>query len=461
METNITLATKARQVETWLETLPLADAPAAARALAAYLAAHDRGDVPLALRRQLFDLVLTPVWRCFADLEAGLGDPARLDLALNLLKAAARFASRVAQEFGVGPAPRFGADPFPAVADRFLRLVRELACLCHGRHLAMPSGFWLDVHAIGHWLFLAGREADGPLQALYRNLLLEAAVDPYRLSAREYLQARDIILRHGHLARVEAVEADDSGSGGSVFGVRLAEDRPLHLLAWERDGLPGSDLTLNTTALVRHLAHLLSHSGQAGTRQADGLHRLKQAWGGSAQRMTARRRPAGASRCRATLGFMPVHRHLAEPHGPADAAVQWPCELIDESLRGLALSAASRPEGFGVGSLVGIRRDPADACDAVGLVRWFKTDPAGGLRFGVKLLHGRVQAGCWGYPGADCTHPALLAGPNGAMRQLVLPDPEVDAHASLEIRRGDARTRVRLAGRIDGSGEVAVFRCAD
>jgi hypothetical protein len=458
METNITLATKARQVESWLETVPFADVPASARALVAYLVAHDRGDVSASLRKQLFDLVLTRVWRCFAGLEAGLGGPDRFETALELLGAAARFASHLARECAADPPPVFGADPFTTVADRYLRLAREIAHLLHCNYRAAPPGFWIDVHAMGHWLFLAGRHPDAELQGLYRDLLLEAAVDPYRLSGREYWQAREIILRHGHLAQVEPVATADVSS---VFGVRLLEDRPLHLLAWENELNPGSDLTLNTTELVRHLAHMLSQNGMAATRKGDLLRRLKQAWGGSAQRTAARRRPQVESRCRMTVGFMPMHRHLSDPLARDAATTEVACELVDESLHGVALRAVGRPEGFGVGSLVGISRYLADAYDAAGLVRWFKIDQAGTVRFGVKFLHGRMAAGYWNYPGQGGAQPALLAALNGAMRQVIVNVTDIDANAQLEISRGEARSLVRLTGRIEDSAEVVVFRCEE
>ena len=54
---NITPATKARQVESWLAGLPIGDPLETARALTEYLAAHDRPEVAAGLRKQALDIL--------------------------------------------------------------------------------------------------------------------------------------------------------------------------------------------------------------------------------------------------------------------------------------------------------------------------------------------------------------------------------------------------------------------
>jgi hypothetical protein len=482
---NITLATKAKQVEAWLERLPPADPLASARMLAEYLTAHDRADLAAGFRGQLLDIVAVAVRRTLNALEREframpLPMDARqldhVDHALGLLAALADCNRRLAAEDAARSAPLFGERPLVGHVSRFLHVQREIMGFCHLSHRQLPERFWLDSHRVGILLFSAGlaQAADAtrpatPLLANYLALLLEATADPYHLSEQERVWAIDIIARHGHLAVIEW--ARDAARGG-VYGIRAGEDRPPYPLSWQQDMVPDCDLVLNTAPLVRKLALVVSQLERGRVPQHDIpqvrhagykalLQRLKLAWGASTQRTSARHPFQRSSECLVVIGLLPVHHYLSGAIEPAETRSLAGCQLLNESLGGIALQVERTTFRLKVGSLVCISRGESDERAEVGVVRWFKTAGNGALTFGVKYLPGRLRPCLCGQGEDSEAGPGLISEAEpGRPRHLVAAAGRIDHKAPVAIRQGEARFVVRLEGRREAQPEVEVFRCA-
>lgn len=484
---NITLATKAKQVEAWLETLPHDDALASAALLANYLAAHDRAEVAAAFRKQLRDLVSVSIARIMNALALEFRDmPLPMDArqldhvghALRLLAAAAEFNKRLILESADRSPPLFGENPLPGHLGHFLQLQREILELCHLSHRQLPEGYWLDTHQAGLKLIEAGLYAapdparpGATLGELYLAVLLEATADPYHFSAQERIWTQDIIARHGRLAVIEPAQAT---SQGGVFGIRAGEDKPPFPLSWQNAVAPDCDLVLNTAPLVRKLALVISQMGRERRPQEaianvhspayqPLLQRLKAIWGGSSQRATARHRHGRLSQRTAVIGFYPVYHHLSGTAGQADEKATVQCHLVNESLGGLALLVARPAFRLKVGSLVCVSRGQGDAWSDLGLVRWFKSGPNGDLSFGIKYLRGKMRPCLWAPSGDGQSYPGLLAEPDDGApqrpRNLVMPALRVDPQARLEVRQGERRLLVQLDGRQESLPDIDIFRC--
>jgi len=484
---NIPLATKAKQVEAWLDALPHGDPLASAHALANYLAAHDSAQVAAAFRRQLFDIVAVGARRVLNTLEAEFRDmPLPMDAnqlehadhALDLLGAAGDFCKRLILEFAERSPPIFGENPLPGHLGRFLHLQREVMDLCYLGHRQLPDGFWRDTHQTGLLLFDSGLAAapdptrpSATLGELYLALLLEASADPYHLTEQERAWTLDVIARYGNLARVEPVR---TAAKGGVFGILAHEDKPPYPLSWQNEIQPNCELVMNTAPLVRKLALIISQLGrESGLSKAVPaprqpgykglLQRLKSIWGGSSQRTTARHRPARSNQRTAIVGFYPIHLRLSDPGGPFDDAAMVSCQLVNESLGGMALLVAKPVFRLKIGSLVCVGRGQGDAWNDIGLVRWFKTGPNGVLTFGIKYLHGKMRPCLWRLSGNGQDYPGLLAEPEKGRprvaRSLIMPALRIDALARLEMRQGDERFAIKLAGKVEALAEIDIFRC--
>jgi hypothetical protein len=483
---NIPLATKARQVEAWLGALPQARPLENARQLADYLAVHDRDELATTFRKHLLDTVLAfsrPVLNAieaeFRDMPLPM-DAVQLDHvdhAVRLLNAAAAFSLRLIVDSAGRSPPLFGENPLPGHISRFLHLQREIMDLCHLSHRQLPDGFWRDGHRIGQMLAEGNLAASpdplrpsGRLGEIYLAIVLEALADPYHFSEQERLWTRDFIDRHGHLA-VFGSARSEAISG--VFGIRVGEDKPPYPLVWHNETVPNCDLLLNTAPLVRKLALAISQlerdrmppQALPAVRHPayrELLSRLKSTWSGSAQRTTARHRPARVSQRKAIVGFYPVYRYLTDPTGESDRQAVAQCQLVNESLGGMALQVAQPGFRLKIGTLVCVGRGQGDAWKDIGLVRWFKTGANGALTFGVKYLHGRIHPVMWNLKGDGQTYPGLLAEPDKEnarlVRSLVAPSLRIDPQATLDIKQDGRRYAIRLAGKSESLPDIDLFR---
>ncbi|MDD4880189.1 MAG: hypothetical protein PHR30_04110 [Gallionellaceae bacterium] len=483
---NITLATKARQVESWQGALAPDDPLGNAARLADYLAAHDRAGIAAAFRSQLLDILSVAIRRTLDALDTEFRDmplpmDARqlehVDRALRLLVAVADFNRRLIREGVDRSPPLFGENPLPGHLSRFLHAALEIMGLCHLSHRQLPERFWLDTHQAGLTLIesgLAGKpdpaHPAATLRDIYLTLLLEATADPYHLSESERIWTVEIIARYGALVRLEPA----GDVPGGVFGIRADQDKPPYPLAWQSDTVPDCDLVLNTAPLVRKLALIVSQlergrplpQGVPVIRHPgdkDLLQRLKLTWGGSMQRFSARHRPAQTSLRIAIVGFQPIHRHLADAAGLAGESDVSQCQLVNESPGGTALQVMRPAFRLKIGSLVLVGKERGDGRRDLGLVHWFKMAGDGTLTFGIKYLHGHIRPSFWALPGGELASPCLLIeagkGRTRTVQSVIMPAQGVDPQAGLQVVQEGERLDIKLDGKIKALPEVDVFSC--
>lgn len=484
-------ATKPRQVDAWLAGLPGRDTLEQVDLLAEYLARHDRPDLPAAFRRQLLDMAAPTINDALHSLEGEFremplplpeAERGRVDAVTRLLLAIGGMNKRLILEFADYSPRLFGSNPLPAHIAGFLRSARQLLDICYASHSQVPVGLWRDLNQTASLLFSAKlvdtpdpAESGMALGGIYCAILLEAVADPYHFSSQERLWIRDVIARFGHLAKVEDAKA---AHHKGIYGVRVSKDRAPYPLAWQQEAALNCELVLNTAALARRLASLISQLDQ-GRDVAEAiplarypaykslLLRLKLLWGGSMRRTSARRVPARAVQNKVMLGFNAIHRRLVGSlAGLADNTIA-DCELENESRGGIALRVQKPDFHLRIGTLVHVGQSGDDGFDTLGLVRWFRVRSDGALTFGIKFMLGCPTPitvfpadGRHVYPGllllSDANSQHLGSVP--AVGNLILPLVRMAPGAKVEIRLAGVRHGLSLVERVDGSDDVEVFR---
>lgn len=113
------------------------------------------------------------------------------------------------------------------------------------------------------------------------------------------------------------------------------------------------------------------------------------------------------------VGFHAIYRLLANPSGLPDEKAVIQCQLLNESLGGLALNVVAQRTRLQIGNLVYVMRAQEGEAGDLCLVRWFRFGHDGTLTFGIKFLRGELQAVLAEL--ADGTvYPALLAASEDA-----------------------------------------------
>lgn len=489
---NINLATKAKQVETWLARLQEHDVAERVVLLTAYLNEHDRPDLPAAFRRQLLDLAGPVIATLLRNLELALremplpmevGQRKRVDSVVLLMLAVGAMYKRLIVEFAEFTPRLFGGNPLPGHIAGFLHSARHLLDICYISHSEIPDGFWRDLHQTAQLIFSSGLlETADPtgraptLISIYTAVVLEAIADPYHFTEQERLWLGEVIKRLGPLAKIEDAQAP--GHKG-VYGIRVREDKLPYPLAWRKNTEPDCELVLNTSGPARKLALAISRIEQGRyDEQAMPqlqhpaykalLHRLKLLWSGSMRRTTPRRMPTQPVQPRLILGFHAIHKYLSGGFENQDWAAVVTGRTVNESLGGMALVVQKPGFHLKVGTLVFIGRGEDDLFRELGLIRWFRTRGDGVLTFGIKFLRGRVEHltvfsgdGRHVYPGV------LVSKEEGAQAtaraavsdKLILPPVRLKSESRVEVRLNGNRSSMMLTEKLEGMNDIDLFLC--
>ncbi len=489
---DVNLATKARQVETWLDGLPNSDVLDKAALLADYLTEHDRPDLPAGFRTQLLDLtgpavdqVLQALAVKFRDLPVPLNEGLRhrLDLAIRLLSSVAAVNKRLILEQAEHPPGLFGGNPLPGPIARFLQAAGRILELCYLCHCQVPEGLWLDLHQTGYLILQAGlADSTDPvnpsfkLAGSYVALLLEAVADPYHFSEQERSWIRGLIVQFGHLARIEDAR---SARLKGVYGIRVSEDKAPYQLSRQMEMVPDCELVLSTAPLAKRLALIINHMEQGKAVELVAklvrdpaymalLQQLKLLWSGYMLRTSPRRTHPAPSRYRMLLSFQAIYRHLAGGRNSSQEGLAVSAQLANESLGGLAISAVTPAFHLKTGMLVYLSQgqEGGDFRD-LGVVRWFKTRADGVLTVGIKLLVGQphpvtvfARDGWHVYPGLILDQ-ARHRGEQDVLPdqvRLIMPAVRLEANFSVVIRQETERSRLHLSEILEGSTDIALFR---
>lgn len=306
----------------------------------------------------------------------------------------------------------------------------------------MPeAGAWLGLHALYRFAkesSLADKAVEESVEKtsltprhIYTHALLLALSNPYRFTQREQSDlwpvTRDL---------ATTVELDNQRRHEGAFAVPVSEDRGPGYIPEERvsegQALSWVDLgplrTLFDNALEGAAdgpVHVRLARGRTLVAAGELLRRLRQSWGQAADR--GHQRLGAVHTLDTVIGLTGLHYHLAGSldfdtfmrevrgvgaasderaawaHGVGNDAARVPtarARVLDQSLGGYRL-AWDRAESVRarVGELVGLTPTLAgDTLDRearswmVGVIRWLRYDPQGGVDAGVELLARRAYA---------------------------------------------------------------------
>jgi hypothetical protein len=366
------------------------------------------------------------------------------------------------------------------------------ALLHYETYTDLPAGFWRDFHRLFAYARHLGADAEDPNIAhgpgvedspeqTYRQGLLLAMADPYRMESGAAAQALELI-------RSLAPRALLHGRAGSVprgqFAIEADADRPVQVRGATRGALPG-DLTLDTepVRLAFEMLLMRARTGETGVGRlrsrgdAALLARLIQGLASPARRRYARHDGTGASAAlcsglrglqdylegradeppRAPVGQTGDATHALTQGAPVEVkapllsrwshagAQRW--QVDNASAEGFALKGRELTPGqVRVGELVGVLLDDA-AGISLGLVRWMRASGPGCLDLGVQLIAPRVVPVTLLAEGLQ-EQPALRVP---AVRDIGLPPLLIAPRGSW---RAPGRVRLRERGEINEAEAV-------
>ncbi|HPF73878.1 MAG: hypothetical protein R3F12_05860 [Lysobacteraceae bacterium] len=305
--------------------------------------------------------------------------------------------------------------------------------LGYGLYMSPSEGVWRDLHALYGFadsVKLTGKSVDdagmpgatSPGHA-YAHAVLLAVSNPYRFSQREQEQLWELCADLAHACTIDATEKEHR------FPVAQRGDHiPNHPMDAddEEAGLRWFDLSSVASSIESALGDtrdgdvmLRPAQGKSLVAPADLLRRLRGGWVAAAAR--GHQRLQAGHKLDTVLGLSGLHYQLSEgqsfdgfmqrlggarlgggseraawAHGGTDSGNTQVAEatVLDQSLGGYRLRwTAEKRVRAKVGELIGLSlTGGGDANDwMVGVVRWLRYDPDGGMYAGVGLLARRAQ----------------------------------------------------------------------
>lgn len=459
---NINLATKPKQVESWLSRLPYANVSEAASEMTDFIATCVRIRTTADRLEAVLDIVLPTSANLVESLrEKSISDglplpPGRqqtVELCTRLLSEIGYACKLIVLERSGRKFQIFGGKPI----DRHLYLLaltlKQILEVNLETHQNPPPGIWLDLHQTYSFALSCGLArtppatyADGPsLETIYKSALLLVLADPFRIPRETLPPVKDLIAKLSQL--LDLIPSHDLTRHGAVFAIAFDTDTPVVVLSRESDmEIEGWDMLVNSTQLVKHLSLLASQYAKEKSQtqrskknkisdlgHLELIHRLKLHWGGSVQRMGARHMRFDNSGFEVCFGFQHIHKQLSDAsHEPPKALSPYvatpsiaTCTLVNDSVGGIAL-AKERPYGFQlrIGELVSVRQGSMGDW-GIGIVRWFRATHSGKAIFGLQLIAPRAVGTTLQHPDMDETIPGLLLPATPALRQgeMVLTQP--------------------------------------
>lgn len=442
---NAEVETRPKQVQEWLDALPMANSLDAARKLADAIVASRGAKLSEDARLKLLDQYRRTVRVLLPSLEQEYaGKPLPLAekskqagmLARDLLTELAHGYKMVVLELSQRKIV-FGANKLPPTAvQRAIECLGAILEVCYETYAPTPAGIWLELHQL-YWYAVRQKLheetfPDGAdtscVNTSYKRVLLTALADPYRLQQGQLAVLKIYLNSNAAQAVLQPLGEADSPHG--LFVVRLDDDKPPKALAQHTGVTDGrTDILLNTIPFVRQLHAQLQavESGQtpsqAGLPEAAGgaayrelLKRLVKQWGLGPKRVF--NRVSADTTTFICAGIRSLHHALAgdadpllaapEPDQeemqitvqmttPSDATGQhttfncsnW--QVVNESAGGVALS--KDPESMAkvrVGDLIGLGAGGGYPW-GVAVVRWIQADTPGKIDLGAQFLSPRAE----------------------------------------------------------------------
>jgi cyclic-di-GMP-binding protein len=437
--------THPKQVDEWLQRLPLASPVNAARQLLTALASMNRVQMDETTRHKQLTLYRPVIARVARELESLIAEtcipPAAKQrqigtLMRELLVELAYGYKRVL----LAMANRrftFGVDKAVSeVTTHIMAALSDILAVSYRTYSPFPVGVWREMHRLYQFAQETGFSdvavAGITPSLVYRQALLTALADPYHMHHAELVHTRLYLENFGHLARL--VKNGDNPSGEGFF---IPTDADAAIV--QTPGSTQEALWLQTGALCHHLQeatvklklgdtprHIgLPHEMESGLAQHLFM-RLFKNWGKVAQRVF-KRYPSVEAEIHLVSGVLAIHRLLElsaaprPPEGRASGSVPlagaaptttrgdptltatgnqphatYPAEatlwkVMNDSAGGLALSGTPcAPLKLKVGDAIVIQ-ESTEGKWSLAVIRWIRMADAQGVRLGVERISPRVQ----------------------------------------------------------------------
>lgn len=428
--------TRPKQVKAWLDALPLANSLDAGRKLTDAIAALNATKLAEDARVKLLD-----IYRASAQLLAPalqqlyVGKPLPLhekhrqaaNLARELSTELANGYKRALLDLGERRI-NFGANKLlPLAIARTIESLGALLDVYYEIYRPTPEGVWRELNQL-YWFAARQKlheqaiaeDSKATTNDFFKQVLLVALADPYRLQQGQLAEVKAYLARFGHHALLQPLGKAENMHG--LFLVRLDGDKPPKALA-QHSGVTDArtDIILNTIPLARAL-HQLMQSLDAGTplqklglpesakqpAYRELLKRLIKQWGIAPKRVF-NRAPVqaelfvcgGISSLYHTLGQVEgmgapgvdpdvtITLQVPDPMQSTGSYQTYNCanwQVLNESAGGVALSKdPSSVAKIKVGDIISLGPQSAGGV-GVAIVRWMQATTDHNLELGAQLL---------------------------------------------------------------------------
>jgi len=444
-EQNLTVETRPKQVAEWLAALPLTNLNEASRAILDTLSAMNRSKLAEDTRLKLLELYRASITNLMPSLEQQFaGQPLPLPEKSRLIAAQARqMQTELAYGYKIillehaGKRLSFGSNKqLPLVAERAIASLGRMLVVCYQTYAPTPAGVWAEMHALFLYAVEQGIQDESVLNLgqqssvnlAYKQALLLALLDPYRLMQGEVNKVLDYLASFGGHAHLQPLMQTSNPSG--FFLVRLDSDKPPRALAHDSTVTDArTDILLNTIELARLLHQqiqrleagvnpkslLLPVSAQQDFGFPNLLRRMLKHWGIAPKRLFNRMQ--NNARMDISAGIRAIHYFLSGETVPAtenlpddqempDQDTEITLELanspldksshqtfvssnwliINESAGGMALVKDPKTDAHvRVGEIIGLRPEGNEAWN-IGVVRWVSSENPNHLQLGAQML---------------------------------------------------------------------------
>jgi len=308
----------------------------------------------------------------------------------------------------------------PLLLHRTITALADTLILCYRTYSPTPAGMWHEMHQIYHYAAYFrlenesvptdGTDRQTSIGLVYKQALLLALADPYRLVPGDVSKVLSLVERCHERANVVPYSPDLSGPG--LFLIQTDSDRPPKALGHSANAqIAPVDKLLSAASLVDLLDQFKAGSGPTAipgleVGSGDLVERLQKSWSSPPKRVFHRfAANSGVDIC-AGIRSLGHHLRRAEERAAAESGdrnvpvpidtarmavaktgfelSRW--EIANQSAGGIALKKSSdRPAPIGVGEVVGMRYQ-GQSMWGIGATRWLQNDEVGGMEIGIELL---------------------------------------------------------------------------
>ena len=486
--TTATGETNPQQVAAWVDALPLAQITQSSRVLCNTLTELNRSRLNADDRLKLLEIyrpalliLLSALAEDYSTATLPLSEKSRESVSL---------ARETLIELGYGykivlldkTAKLFGSKKhLPLLIHRAMSALSALLTLSYQAYVPTPAGVWQELHHLFRHALQEqvheeppGEGVECSVGVLYRQAILFALVDPYRLTSREMPKLMELIFHYA--PALALAPASNVPASSALFSLNLDTDKPPKPRAPAEDERDISlDWLIDTSHIVHQIEERLARSAQNEAqgiaREAEEtpinslLQRLAKLLGNPPKRVF--RRLASQANVELCSGVRAIIHYLTEAAGSTTnnapfALSEW--EIVNQSAGGLKVRS---PVGectatVSMGEVVGVRYKGIPGW-SVGMVRWVQNLDDGGVGFGIQMLAPRATPVSI-MPALSSTtapQPGLLLAAVPAMEQppslVALPGTYADGRELIVLQEAGEQMTVHAIKLIEHSTRFELF----